>query len=174
MAKGFTKNQVEQAKKTALNNIIFYGSSAVRGVTFEGFDVMEKLLRPKKYVQAVEELKKELRNIERGYMFWVAIYREVDDGVEIDTYCHVHHELTVPEIDLWLNDFITQCIHERIPEKCLGYGWVGTPCMYFDFDVEEENLIKIFEDQGIYDQEKRQKIIQQYTAEQIAKMQGNL
>lgn len=61
-----------------------------------------------------------------------------------------------------------------MPEKCLGYGWVGTPCMYFDFDAEEENLIKIFEDQGIYDQEKRQKVIQQYTAEQLAKMQGNL
>ena len=174
MAKGFTKKQIEQAKSIALNNIIFYGSSAVRGVTFEGFDVMEKMLRPKKYELAVEELKKELRNETRPFMFWVAIYRAVDDGIEIDTYCHIHHELTVPEIDLWLNDYITQCINERNPEGCQGYGWVGTPCMNFDFDAEEEKLIKLFENQDIYDQEKRQQIIHQYTAEQIAKMKGEL
>lgn len=174
MGKGFTKKQVEQAKKTALNNIIFHGSSAVRGVTFEGFETMERLLRPKKYVQAVEELKSELRNVARPFVFWVAVFREIDDAIEIDTYQMVHKELTVPEIDLWLNDYITQCIHEKSPETCQGYGWVGTPCMYFDFDAEEENLIKRFENQGIYDQEKRQSIIHQYTAEQIAKMKGNL
>lgn len=166
MTKGFTRKKIEQAKKVALNNIIFYGSSAQRGVTFQGFEIMETMLRPRKNMVAVEELKSELREVERPFMFWIAIYREVGDVVEIDTYCSTHGALTVPAIDLWLNDCITQCIEERTPETCLGYAWVGTPYMYFDFDAEEERLIKLFEDQGIYDQERRRLIIHQYTEEQ--------
>lgn len=161
-----------KAKRKVLREILFHGSSAQRGVTFNGLELLGKMLKPVKAEKALNEIKHSLRNDLTRYKFWIAVYRDAgDNDVCIDTYIVERDSLTVPLIDTWLNGYIEGLIDEVPEMTCLGYAWVGSLDMSVMYEEEEPNLLKIFESQGIYDQDKRARIVQQYHAEQASKQE---
>lgn len=167
---GFTKADMRAAIGICKDTLTFYGSSVTRGVTFQGLEILDRRLKPKKSKQAFSMLYDELTTTKHEYHLWFGLWGAGISGeINAETFTVKTPPLTIREFDLYVRDLLTGEI-EKSQYAGLGYGWIATYSDDYDFDAVDEGYVKFFEQLDVSNQEKRKSVYQSWMADRLAKV----
>ena len=147
-------NKVKLAKSNFYNEMQFYAHSAKRGVMYDGFEVIPRVVTNKSLAtKLINEIKTELRNEKKTYYFWVGVFFKDEEGrFACDSLCLVKEGITIPEIDTWLNGEI-QTLIDSVEGIAQGWAFVGTLNPEKDLS-NDEMFLEFFSKQGAFNAEK--------------------